>query len=235
MKLSYAQRLEDYYLWRGFGGLTTGFYVDIGAGHPIEDNVSYWFYLQGWTGLVVEPQPELLAAYADLRPRDLRDGSLIGREDGEADFYVFPTLHGLSTTKRGSAEASRQYEADYRTEQREAVTLATLLSRHRVEQIDFLKVDVEGAELDVFEGADWRRWRPRVVVGEILSPGAPDGSWRAWDRILLAQNYECVLADDLNRYYVANEEGELKQRFPREEAPWDIVDHYWIEEEKVQR
>ena len=71
MELSYSQNLEDYHLSLAFAGQTTGTYIDVGAGHPIADNVSFWFYERGWQGIVVEPQPELLALYQRLRPRDL--------------------------------------------------------------------------------------------------------------------------------------------------------------------
>ena len=47
MRLSYAQNLEDYHLDLAFGGLTDGVYVDVGGGHPVADNVSFWFYLKG--------------------------------------------------------------------------------------------------------------------------------------------------------------------------------------------
>jgi hypothetical protein len=52
MDLSYAQRLEDYHLACAFVGQPEGFYFDIGAGHPVADNVSFWFYLQGWGALL---------------------------------------------------------------------------------------------------------------------------------------------------------------------------------------
>ena len=71
MELSYSQNLEDYHLSLAFAGQTRGTYIDVGAGHPIADNVSYWFYERGWQGIVVEPQPELAALYQRLRPRDL--------------------------------------------------------------------------------------------------------------------------------------------------------------------
>ena len=63
MDLSYSQNLEDYHLSLAFAGQATGTYIDVGAGHPIADNVSFWFYERGWQGIVVEPQPELVALY----------------------------------------------------------------------------------------------------------------------------------------------------------------------------
>ena len=49
--ISYAQRHEDTHLLRLFGEQTGGFYIDIGAGHPVYDNVSFAFYLRGWNGI----------------------------------------------------------------------------------------------------------------------------------------------------------------------------------------
>src|ERR1700712_1802092 len=96
MELSYSQNLEDYHLSLAFAGQSTGTYIDVGAGHPIADNVSFWFYERGWQGIVVEPQPELLALYQRLRPRDLAIGGLVGRYFGEIEFHVVERLHWFS-------------------------------------------------------------------------------------------------------------------------------------------
>jgi hypothetical protein len=68
--LSYAQRYEDVYLSRCFAGLREGFYIDIGAGHPVHDSASFAFYLQGWRGITVEPNPRLVRLTRAVRPRD---------------------------------------------------------------------------------------------------------------------------------------------------------------------
>ena len=98
MDLSYSQNLEDYHLSLAFAGQVTGRYIDVGAGHPVADNVSCWFYQRGWRGIVVEPQPELAALYARLRPRDTVVQALVGRTNGERDFFLVEHLHGFSTT-----------------------------------------------------------------------------------------------------------------------------------------
>jgi len=57
--ISYAQNFEDVILERIFKDKESGFYVDIGACHPVYDSVTYHFYLKGWSGINVEPQPGL--------------------------------------------------------------------------------------------------------------------------------------------------------------------------------
>ncbi len=48
--VSYAQRFEDLYLMRCFGDRRAGFYIDIGSGHPVYDDISFTLYLNGWSG-----------------------------------------------------------------------------------------------------------------------------------------------------------------------------------------
>ena len=227
MELSYSQNLEDYHLALAFAGQPTGFYIDIGAGHPVADNVSFWFYERGWQGIVVEPQSELAALYAKLRPRDVVSRSLVGRESGEADFHQVDRLHGLSTTREDVAQNVRAYNADYQTLRLPVTTLAELCERHGVGAVDFLKIDVEGTESDVLLGGDWKRFRPKVIVAEAVSPMASEPSWQEWEPFLLAQGYQFALFDTLNRFYVAQEHPDIMARFPRERAPWHDVRHMY--------
>jgi FkbM family methyltransferase len=227
MELSYSQNLEDYHLSLAFAGQTTGTYIDVGAGHPIADNVSFWFYERGWQGIVVEPQPELVALYQRLRPRDLAICGLVGRHCGEIDFHVVERLHGLSTTVEGLAQKAKDFGVGYQTVRMPVTTLAKLCEKHAPGSIDFLKIDVEGAEGDVLFGGDWKRFRPKVIIAEAVTPLASEQGWQDWEPFLLAQGYRFALFDTLNRFYVAQEQGEILARFPSERAPWHAVRHMY--------
>jgi FkbM family methyltransferase len=227
MDLSYTQNLEDYHLSLALAGQKTGTYIDVGAGHPISDNVSFWFYERGWRGIVVEPQAELFGLYARLRPRDIAVCGLVGRQCGETDFHVVDRLHGCSTTVEEVARQARQFGAGYRTVRTPVVTLGRLCEQHSLGEIDFLKVDVEGGEADVLRGGDWRRYRPKVVVVEAVMPGSGEPAWDEWEPLLLGHGYRFALFDTLNRFYVAQEHPEIFARLPSERAPWDNVRHMY--------
>ena len=227
--LSYAQNLEDFHLWqalrndKGEGG----FYIDVGGGHPIADNVSLWFYERGWRGLVVEPQSVLANLYTHVRPRDTVYEGLIGRAIGVAELHTFPRLHGLSTTVVDTAKASTAHGDTYRTVSKPMLTLAGLCEQYGVRQIDFLKIDVEGAEADVLAGNDWTRFRPTVIVVESIDPVTNAPSHAAWEADLLRAGYCFRLDDTLNRFYVANECPDVRDRLPTARADWGSVTHMY--------
>ncbi len=227
MDLSYTQNLEDYHLALAFAGQARGRYIDIGGGHPVADNVSFWFYERGWQGIVVEPQPALAALYARLRPRDVVVEALVGRANGDSDFFLVERLHGFSTTLEQHARKAEAFGAGYRKLRLPSVTLATLCETHGASDIDFLKIDVEGAEAEVFAGADFKRFRPKVIVAEAVAPGSGEANWQDWEPKLLSQGYRFALFDTLNRFYVAEEHPEIFERLPRERADWHAVRHMY--------
>jgi FkbM family methyltransferase len=204
--LSYAQRFEDFHLWRALGDVANGFYVDVGAGHPVFDNVSFAFYLTGWRGVCVEPNPALAALARAVRPRDVLYEGLCGATAGEATLYLQREFHGLSTTIAEHAQAAeKEVNRSAEAVTLPMTTLAELCEQHAPASFEFLKVDVEGAEADVLRGADFSRFRPKIIVVEAIKPLTLAPAWNEWEPLLARHGYGYVWDDELNRYYVAEE------------------------------
>jgi FkbM family methyltransferase len=216
--ISYAQNLEDVLLQRCFAEKQRGFYIDVGAMHPLLDSVTYAFYERGWCGLNFEPNEEYHALLTRFRPRDINLKCALSDSPGVAQLHVLAGT-GLSTLDAENwAKASEQgHQAS--NSQAELHTLAEICSEFRVNQIDFLKVDVEGWEEKVLRGNDWKIYRPAVVLVEATLPNSHTPSWSSWDPVLHSANYDFVFFDGLNRYYVAQEHAKFKNHF-KEPANW---------------
>jgi FkbM family methyltransferase len=225
--LSYAQNLEDYHLSLAFAGQETGTYLDIGGSHPVAGSVSFWFYERGWRGVVVEPQQRLALLHRCARPRDTVVEGLIGHESGSAELFVVERFHALTTTIETHAAKAKGLGVDVQSVRVPMLTLAELCALHDLAAIDFLKIDVEGAEAEVIAGGDWQRYRPKVVVVEAIKPISCEPAWDPWEGMLLSNGYRFALFDTLNRFYVAEEHPDILARLPRERAPWDRVQHMY--------
>ncbi len=220
--VSYAQRYEDLYLLRCFGSRRDGFYIDIGSGHPVYDNMSFAFYLQGWRGITVEPNPWLSRLTRAVRPRDRHLEAAVGAKSGETTFYLVDDFHGLSTAIESHAVAAQtQFGKGSRAITVPMTTLRELCGGQAPAAFDFLKVDVEGAEKDVLLGGDWQSYRPKVVVAEALAPYTLAPAWEDWEPFLARHGYRYVLFDSLNRYYLAEEASELAACFETAPASFD--------------
>jgi FkbM family methyltransferase len=220
--ISYAQRFEDLYVMRCFGEQTAGFYIDIGSGHPVYDNMSLAFYLKGWSGITVEPNPWLARLTRAVRPRDRHVEGVIGAASGQATFHVVREFHGLSTMiAEHAAKAQSQFDRKADVITVPMMTLKDLCELYAPATFEFLKVDVEGAEPDVLLNGDWQKFRPKVVIVEALAPFTLAPAFEQWEPFLATHGYRYVLFDSLNRYYLAEEANDLAPGFETAPASFD--------------
>lgn len=87
--ISYARNHEDVVLSRALRADRPGFYIDVGAGHPVEDSVTKHFYDLGWSGVNVEPAGGVFEALAEQRARDVNLDVALGA--GPASGGATPT------------------------------------------------------------------------------------------------------------------------------------------------
>jgi FkbM family methyltransferase len=171
-RVSYGQEGEDLLLERIFEGQKQGFYVDVGAHHPLRFSNTYLLYLRGWRGINIDAMPGSMTAFRRVRPRDICIESGVALGDGQLDYYVFKEK-ALNTFNESLVQQYNSAGHEVSTQMRiRARPLADLLNEHIPvgQSIDLLSVDIEGFDLDALKSNDWQRFRPRVVVAEELRP-----------------------------------------------------------------
>ena len=221
--ISYAQNFEDVLLNRIFPAGHRGFYVDVGASHPTIGSVTAHFYHHGWRGINVEPSCSF-EHLARARPRDVNLQLALSDEPGSATFHEFPEAPGLSSFSGELADLAIA-KFGFRCVRRPVAvaTLAQVCREHVGEPIDFMTIDVEGHEREVLLGADFRQFRPRVVVVEATRPHGGESLHAGWEAQLLSADYLFAFFDGLNRYYVRREEPELVAKLA---VPANVFDNF---------
>ena len=223
--MSHAQNFEDVILWRSLSRVQNGFYIDLGAQHPINDSVTCSFYERGWSGINIEPHKDFLELLKESRSRDLNLGCLVGARSGSINFYLAMDGSGLSTGKQEFADNLRISSIPVVTESIEVRTLSEICEKYVRNEIHFLKIDVEGMESEVIQGADFSRFRPWIVLVESFKPNSRIENHDEWEESLIEHRYEMVYADGLNRFYLAEEKVDLKEFF---KFPPNVFDDYKI-------
>ncbi len=219
--ISYAQNFEDIMLWRALKHIKNGFYVDIGAHHPIIHSVSYAFYQQGWRGVHIEPVHEYAELLKKARPDEMVLEIAIGDQDGDCELNIIPGS-GLSTCNKNYAK-NHAINAGLKshTQLVPLSTLQTALKPYINREIHWLKIDVEGAEKNVLEGWDSQILRPWIMIVEATIPCSSVTTHTEWEYILFEANYQFVYFDGLNRFYVAKEHSQLIGAFSHPPCVFD--------------
>ncbi len=206
---SYAQNFEDVMLWRALQNVDNGFYIDVGAQHPVEDSVSKAFYEKGWRGIHVEPIPSYARLLREDRPDEIVIEAGVSNEHGSITFYeVLQT--GLSTGDAAIAKAHREKGHQIKETQIPTVTLADIFALAGDREIHWLKIDVEGMERNVLESWGDAPHRPWVVVVESTVPNSKIETQASWEGLLKLRDYSFVYFDGLSRFYLSEKHPERK-------------------------
>jgi FkbM family methyltransferase len=170
-KLSFSQEGEDLLLARIFGE-KNGFFIDVGAHHPIRFSNTYLFYLKGWRGINIDAMSGSMKAFDSLRPEDINIECSVSDKIEELKFYEFnePALNTFSEMEAIKKDGLSHFKI-VNTKLLQTDTLANILPKYLKEgqTIDFLNIDVEGLDLQVLKSMDWDKYRPKVILVEDLT------------------------------------------------------------------
>lgn len=169
-QLCYSQDGEDLILDRMLERQADGFYVDVGAHHPVRFSNTYLFYRRGWRGINIDAEPGSMRSFKKLRSRDINVECGVAGRGGVMTYFRF-NEPALNTFDEG--EARLKDKEPYKLIERVDVPvrrLDDLLDQYMPlgQNIDFMTVDVEGKDQEVLASNDWERFRPRYILAETL-------------------------------------------------------------------
>lgn len=207
--MSYSQLGQERYLnEKYFNNKKDGVFVDIGAHNGIELSNTKFFEELGWTGLCVEPLPDVFEKLKTNR-KCICENYAVTDTEGVADFLLLKgwceMLSGLANEyvqahlNRIDSEI-QQHGGSKEVVPVKTIKLQTLLDKHNINRIDFLSVDTEGNELKVLKSIDFNKTKIFSIAVEnnynlpdiknyLTSLGFTHETNLSWEEIYINKNY----------------------------------------------
>jgi FkbM family methyltransferase len=181
-------------LVREFFQSDRGYFVDVGANDPTTWSQTLHLEQSGWRGVLIEPQPDLAAALRNNRKAKVFEVACSSPEHAGRSMPL-KLAGGHSSLNASPPVANAKVSGTIAVPVK---TLDEVLAEAGAPlPIDFLSIDVEGHELEVLQGFDFGRWRPRLILIEdhVLD--------RRLHCYLVAHGYVWMRRTGLNSWYVA--------------------------------
>lgn len=193
-----------------------GIFVDVGANHPFDYSQSYHLEEMGWRGLLIEPLP----SYCELLRLNRKATVIQNACSSEANHKKTLPLSvagALSTLEENlvAIGAKKSNDVVYV----ETRTLNSILSDNHIDPgFDFLSIDIEGHEMEMFKGFDMRKWKPKLILLEDHVTSHLKHNY------MLSHGYQLLLRTGINSLYVPEDE---KYTFSTQ-ARLEFFRKYWL-------
>ncbi len=198
-----------------FGGAGSGFFVEVGANHPTKNSQSWHLEQAGWSGILVEPQPDLAAFLVTARKAQVF-AVACSSPDRAGQPMPLHVAGPMSSLDRGKMAAGAQAQYVIMVPVRTLDSI--LVEAEAPAPLDLLSIDVEGHEVEVLEGLDLDRWQPRLILMEDHVESL------ARHRHLTRSGYRLVRRFGFNGWYVP-EDSPLR---PDRSERWTILRKYYL-------
>ena len=140
-------------------GVRGGYFVEAGASDGINDSATYVLEVEfGWSGLCVEPIPAQFEKVRACRNCSVDNRALWSESDQVLEFTLYPKRMGHSaiSSVNKNVEKMALRSEDWEIVSVDTVSLKDVLIDHQApREIDYLCLDVEGAEQTVLGAFDF--------------------------------------------------------------------------------
>ncbi len=208
-KISFAQQGEDLVLERvlsrvvGINLYTKGNYVDIGAYHAEKDSVTNLLYLRGWNGIAIDPSSSAQKSFKKNRKRDIFYKCVIGEQD-KVNKKFFVSKNAIGDSHTGNTLYPQDKKKYYQIDVFQR-NINSVLDECFFEKIDFLNIDVEGAELEIIRKFDFEKFKPKIIAIEIHTKDIESVRESEIYQTLFKRKYICVASTVITWFFVRQE------------------------------
>ena len=150
-----------------------GNYVDLGCFHPTRSNNTFRFFKKGWLGLNIDLNPLTIDLFNYARPSDINVCAAVSNKKTKKKLYFLGDLDSKNTIDLNHKNwVSKHFgidKKDFKLKNIQTTTLSQILQKNKFFNIDFLNIDIEGHELEVFRSFEFNKFKINVICIELLN------------------------------------------------------------------
>ena len=166
-KISYSFNAVDLIIDYMFKEKKNGIYLDVGAQHPISNSNTYLLFKRGWNGINIDLDIKNIELFNLVRPDDINLNHAISSSSMKKKLYFYHDKSPINTLNHEVSNYQKAIVKEIKTVT--TTSLNILLKKLNFDKhIDYMNVDVEGHEIDVFNGFDLEKYKPSVISVEFL-------------------------------------------------------------------
>ena len=174
----YSQSGQDKIIFENFfKNKDNGYYVDIGAHDGITFSNTYFFEQLGWKGICIEPNPVVFTKLSMNRTCEIsnhaiceRNGTVkflqVGHPQGKNEYTEMLSGRASKYDMRHMNRVITESEREGVARKLIDVPASTFDNIVKEKNIDFLSIDVEGAELDIVNNINFKDYNISVITLE---------------------------------------------------------------------
>ena len=162
----YSQDGQDQFLETNvFKGYKNGFYIDVGAYDGVDiNNTLYFEKTHNWAGVNVEPMKESFDQLVINRPHSINLNCAVCNSDGETEFFNntghTKLISGIKSTfdsrhLQRLHNENRDWGSTTELIKVPTKRMETICDEHNISHINYLSIDVEGAEFEVIQSINF--------------------------------------------------------------------------------
>ena len=191
-RLAYSHWGVDLIITKLLNSKNKGIYIDVGCHHPFLNNHSYLLHKSGWEGINIDVDYNSIDMFNFFRKRDVNIQTAVTDHKGEVDLFFFHNRAAKNTiSKEFGSNAKEQKKIN-------SNTLNNIIqnSKFKNSKIDFVSIDVEGNEINVLNGFDLKKYKPKIILLEFILPNKKEFYEKDINEITNSEIYKFLIKND---------------------------------------
>lgn len=166
-KISYSFNAVDLIIDYIFKNKNNGFYLDVGSQHPISNNNTYLLFKRGWSGINIDLDKKNIDLFNTARPNDINLNLAISSNVAEKKLYFYHDKSPINTLDKVVSDFQTATVKEIKRIKTTTLDIA-LQNLKFNNKIDYMNLDVEGHEMDIFKAFDLSVYKPSIISVELL-------------------------------------------------------------------